>query len=454
MSQHKLNRRSFIQKSAATTAGAGLLLNANTAAAISPTSNLADSPNGRITVGFIGTGARAQDVMNDMLSLPGFEVVAFTDAYQGRLERAGERTKGRAKAFRNIDELLAAPDIDAVYIGTPDHWHKNHAIAAANAGKDIYIEKPLSYTVDEGLEIAAAVEKNKRILQVGSQSISTPIQQKAREIIASGKLGQITQIRAMNNRNGASGAWLYPIPPDANKQTVNWDMFQGPAPKRDFSLERFFRWRCYNDYSGGMATDLFVHIMTTIHYVMNAQAPEMVVATGSLYRWKGTHEVPDTLDALLQYPEGFTVNLSGTFNSGAAGERGIQILGTKGALTIGRDLTFTPDRTVESNGWIVMSWPSALEKGYYQDPKVIVSERPDSLGAAVHEAGDERWIGQGADANVLHLEAFQRAVRERKQPVEDVWFGHRAASVAHMINQSAREKRALYWDRSRDRLKA
>ena len=183
MSHRKLNRRSFIQQTSAGTAGAGLLLgNANTAtAAISPTSNFADSPNGRITVGFIGTGARAQDVMNDMLALPGFEVTAFTDAYQGRLERAGERTKGRAKAFRNIDELLAAPGIDAVYIGTPDHWHKNHAIAAANAGKDIYIEKPLTYTVDEGVEIAAAVEKNKRILQVGSQGLSTPIQQKARE---------------------------------------------------------------------------------------------------------------------------------------------------------------------------------------------------------------------------------------------------------------------------------
>jgi predicted dehydrogenase len=443
MSQRKLNRRSFIQQ---TSAGGVLLLNSTKA--------VADSPNGRITVGFIGVGARAQDVMNDMLALPGFEVVAFTDAYQGRLERAGERTKGRAKAYRNVDELLAAPGIDAVYIGTPDHWHKNHAIAAANAGKDIYIEKPLTYTVDEGLEIVTAVEKNKRILQVGSQSISTPIQQKAREIIASGKLGQITQIRAVNNRNGASGAWLYPIPPDANKQTVNWDMFTGPAPKRDFSLERFFRWRCYNDYSGGMATDLFVHIMTTIHFVMNVQAPELVVATGGLYRWKGTHEVPDTLDALLQYPEGFTVNLSGTFNCGASGERGIQILGTKGALTIGRDLTFAPDRTVESNGWIVMSWPSALEKAYYQDPKVIASERPGQLGSSVYESGDERWVGQGADANVLHLEAFQRAVRERKQPVEDALFGHRAASVAHMINQSAREKRALQWDRSRDRLKA
>jgi predicted dehydrogenase len=448
----KINRRSFIQQSAAKTAGAGMLL--GTAKRTAASFNPADSANGRITVGYIGVGARAQDVMDDMLKLPGFEVVGFCDAYQGRLERAAERTKGKAKAYRNVEELLAAPGIDAVYIGTPDHWHKNHAIAAAAAGKDIYIEKPLTYTIDEGLEIAAAVEKHKRILQVGSQSISTPVQQKAREIVASGKLGQITQIRASNNRNSASGAWLYPIPPDANQSTVNWDMFVGPAPKRPFSLERFFRWRCYNDYSGGMATDLFVHIMTTIHFVMNAQAPDMVVATGSLYRWKDTHEVPDTLDALMQYPEGFTVNLSGTFNNQAVGERGIQILGTKGALTLGRDLVFTPDRAGEDNGWIVTAWPSALERAYYQDPKVIAAERPQLWEPQAVETGEERWQGVGRDANALHLLEFQKAVQSRKQPVEDAWFGHRAAAVAHMINQSARQKRPLYWDRAQHRLKA
>jgi predicted dehydrogenase len=451
----KINRREFIKKSAATSAGAGLILGSSRRSGA--TFNPKDSPNGRITLGYIGVGARAQDVMNDVLRMPGFEVVAFCDAYQGRIERAKERTAqagSKAKVYKDAAELLAAPGIDAVYIGTPDHWHKAHAIAALEAGKDVYIEKPLTYTVAEGLEIIAAVKKTGRILQVGSQSISTPLQQKAREIVASGKLGQITMVRTSVNRNTAGGAWIYPIPPDANEQTVNWQMFQGSAPKHPFSLERFFRWRCYHDYSGGMATDLFVHTMTTLHYVLNAQAPEMVVAAGSIYRWKDSRDMPDTLDAILQYPEGFTVNISGTFNNELGGGRAIQILGTNGTLSIGnRDLTFAPEHPVDDNSWIVESWPSQLEQAYYKDPKIIQAERPQRWAPQVI-AGEEHWGGVGPNANILHFEAFGKAVRERKPPVEDVFAGHRAAAVAHMINAAARHKKPVWWDRANDNIKA
>lgn len=448
---NSINRREFIKRSAATGAGASLTLGASkrTEAAFDPQ----NSPNGRITLGYIGTGARAQDVMQDVLRMPGFEVVAMCDAYKGRLERAVERTGGRAKVYANVAELLAAPGVDAVYIGTPDHWHKDHAIAALNAGKDVYIEKPLTYTIDEGLEIAAAVKKTGRILQVGSQGISSPIQQKAREIVQSGRLGQITMVRISVNRNTPGGAWIYPIPPDANEQTVNWEMFLGSAPKHPFSLEHFFRWRCYEAYSGGMATDLFVHAMTTLHFVTGAQAPAACFAAGSLYRWKGSRDVPDTLDAILQYPEGFHVNLSGTFNNQSAGDRGIQILGTQGTLTIGRDVVFAPERPIDGNDWIVESWPSALEKAYYKDPKVIAAEVPAKWAPQVF-SGEERWSGAGPNANVLHFEAFQKALRDRKQPVEDVWAGHRAAAVAHMVNLAAKQKRPVFWDRERDKLKA
>ena len=336
----KLNRREFIKQSAATSTGAGLILGSTrrTEAAFNPD----DSANGRITVGFIGVGARAQQVMDDIQKVQGFEIVGLCDAYQGRVERASERAGGKAKVYKDAAELLAAPGIDTVYIGTPDHWHKAHAIAALEAGKDVYIEKPLTYTIAEGLDIIAAVKKTGRILQVGSQSMSSPIQQKAKEIVESGKLGQITMVRASENRNSPGGAWIYPIPPDANEQTVNWEMFQGSAKKHPFSLERFFRWRCFQDYSGGMATDLFIHTMTSLHYILGAQAPEMVVAAGALYRWKETRDVPDTLNAILQYPEGFMVSLSGTFNNSSAGGRAVQILGTKGTLTLGRELTFSP----------------------------------------------------------------------------------------------------------------
>jgi predicted dehydrogenase len=450
----KINRRDFIKQGTVTSAGAGLTLGLSGRARASTTSyDRTDSPNGRINIGFIAVGARAQDVMNDVLKMPGFEVVAVCDAYKGRIDRAVERTGGRAKVYRDHRELLAAPGIDAVYIGTPDHLHKAHVIAALEAGKDIYIEKPLTYTVDEGLEIIAAVKKTGRVLQVGSQNISSPLQAKAKEIVASGRLGQITMIRSTTNRNTAGGAWIYPIPPDANEGTVNWEMFQGSGPKHPFSLERFFRWRCFKDYSGGIATDLFVHTMTTIHYVMGAQAPDCVVAAGDLYRWKGSRDVPDTLNAILQYPEGFTVNLSATFNNQSASERSIEILGTKGTLVIGRELILIPESPVEDNGWIVESWPSKLEEAYYKDPKVRETEMPNTWDPRVL-SGAEHWSGVGRNSTALHFENLQKAIKERKQPNEDVFAGHRAAAVAHMINISASKKRPIFWDRSRDTIKS
>jgi predicted dehydrogenase len=447
----KINRRDFMRQSAVT--GAALGLGANTARASVFNYDRANSPAEKITLGFIGVGSRAHQVMDDVLSMPGFEIVGLCDAYQGRIQRALERTGGRPKVYRDHAELLAAPGIDAVYIGTPDHWHKDHAIAALEAGKDVYLEKPLTYTVAEGLEIIAAVKKSGRILQVGSQNISTPIQQKARQVIASGRLGQITMIRASINRNSAGGSWVYPIPPDASEKTIDWAKFLGTAPKRPFSPERFFRWRCFQDYSGGMATDLFVHLMTTIHYLMQAQAPDMVVAASSLYRWKDGRDVGDTINAILQYSEGFTVNLSGTFNNESGGEQGFQVLGTKGSMTIGRRLSIVSEVDDDDNGWIVDSWPSELQKAYYRDPKVIAKERPNRWDPTV-AAEEESWRGLGRNSTALHLENFVSAVKSRKQPVEDALAGHRAAAVPHMINLAAKQNKPVYWDRMTDNLKA
>src|SRR5438874_10912727 len=163
----------------------------------------------------------------------------------------------------------------------------------------------MTYRTSEGVEILQAARAAGKILQVGSHGVSGDSGRRAKEIIASGKLGKVTMIRAAYNRNTASGAWIYPIPPDASPKTVNWEMFLGPAPKRPFSLERFFRWRCFSDYSGGIATDLFVHLCTSIHFLMNATMPARAMAMGELYRWKEAREVPDTLNALLEYPEGF-----------------------------------------------------------------------------------------------------------------------------------------------------
>ncbi len=444
----RLDRREFMQRSVMGSASLGLAMKRAGGEPSGPV------PAGdRITVGMIGVGARAHQLMVSIMSLPNTEIVGVCDAYKGRVERAVERTRKRARVYKDYREILADKSIDTVVIATPDHWHASIAIDALRAGKDIYIEKPLTYTIDEGNAIIGEVRKSGRILQVGSQGISSRLQQKARELIASGKLGQVTMIRAFFNRNTAGGAWIYPIPPDASSETVNWEMFLGPAPKRPVDYARFFRWRCYQDYSGGIATDLFVHLMTSIHYMMAAKMPANIVAMGELYRWKESRDVPDTLNAILEYPEGFTVNLSSTFNNQLSSESGFQILGTKGSLVLGNALVYYPEVVNEDNRWIVDSWPSAMEDAYYKDPKIRQEEMPATREPEVIET-QQQYQETGLDPTDIHFKNFFASVKSRKQPLEDALAGHRAAACAHLINRSAREKRMVSWDFAKENIKA
>lgn len=428
----EITRRTFLHGTAALAGAAGV---ARPAA------------NDRITVAMIGCGARAHQLMDAILELPQAEIVGLVDAYSGRIERALDRVKGRAKKYPDYRAVLADRSIDAVVVSTPDHWHKQMIVDAVHAGKDVYAEKPLTYTAAEGRQIIAAAREKGRIVQVGSQGMSGAQQRAAREIIASGKLGKITMIRAAYNRNSASGAWIYPIPPDASPKTVNWEMFLGPAPRRPFSLERFFRWRCYEDYSGGIATDLFVHLCTTIHFLMDAKVPARAVALGQLYRWKESRDVPDTINAVLEYPEGFAVNLSSTFNNEVSSEGSFQILGTEGSLTLGRELTFIPENAREGNGWIVASWPRRLEEAYWKDPKVIATELEPAKQA---NKEPEKIDVAGGDSTLEHFRHFFESVRTRVPYWQDAAAGHHAAACAHMVNLAAKTRRMAEWDFAAD----
>jgi predicted dehydrogenase len=442
-----MNRRDFMKHTVLTGA----------AAAVSAAPGRASGPipaGDRVTLGVIGAGARAQQLIDAAQQIPGLDIVALCDAYTGRATRAQARAGGKAVIVKDARELLARPGIDAILVGTPDHLHKAITVAALDAGKDVYVEKPMTYTVEEGLEIIAAVKRNKRVLQVGSQGVSSPLDGTARDLVKSGKLGKVTMIRASYNRNTAGGAWIYPIPPDATPQTVNWDAFLGDAPQRPFDAARFFRWRCYWDYSGGIAGDLFVHLLTTIHFVMGATMPSTVLASGELYRWKDSREVPDTLNGLLVYPEGFTVNLSSTFNNQSASESGFEILGTEGSIVFRGDrLTFTPENVHEDNRWVVTSWPRELEEAHYADPKVQAQETPESWKPRMLPGG-ESYEQQGQGNDVTHLANFVAAVRSRQQPYEDAVVGHHAAAAAHMVNMSLRQRRLMEWDFAADRVKS
>lgn len=448
-----IGRRQFMQKSLAGAAAAPAIL--HVLGEESQASQAPTSANDKVQVGIIGVGARVQSgVLQAAVAVPGVEVIGVCDAYKGRVTRAQERLGAQAKDYGDWRALLADKSIDAVIIATPDHWHEQQTIEALQAGKDVYLEKPMTLTVDEGPRMYAAAEKSGRILQIGSNGMSSKLQQTAREIVQSGKLGKVSLIRANYDRNSDSGAWLYPIPPDADAKTVDWEMFLGPAPKRPFSLERFFRWRCYWDYSGGISTDLFVHLMTTIHYVMGATVPEVVMAQGGNYRHQKTHEVPDTLSASAMYgKESFMVALGGTFNSSAGGESGFAIMGNEASLVFrGGRMTLVPEHRREGNGWIVESWPSALEKAYWADPAVRKLEMPDTWPAQMESQG-ESWTEVGPDSTVLHVARFFDSVRTRKPSVQDGRTGHHAAAVAHMVNESIRRKGPVSWDFEKDVLR-
>ncbi|HLY17827.1 MAG TPA: Gfo/Idh/MocA family oxidoreductase [Bryobacteraceae bacterium] len=410
------------------------------------------APSDRITVGVIGTGARGQELMDALQQHPQAEIVGVVDAYRGRIERALSRVKGHAEVYPTHHELLAEKSIDAVVVATPDHLHKTIVVDALRAGKDVYCEKPLTYRASDGLEIIAAARAGERMVQVGSQGVSSDLERKAKEMIRAGKLGRVTMIHAAINRNTASGAWIYPIPPDASPETVNWPMFLGQATKRPFSPERFFRWRCYQEYSGGIATDLFVHLCTAIHFLMDAKMPSRVMAMGELYRWKESRDVPDTLNAILEYPEGFTVNLSSSFNNEMNAESQFKVLGTEGALTIGGEgLAFYPENVVEDNRWIVDSWAQSQEDAYYKDPKVIASEVEP---AKRPRKPPEHFKDEGPEATVAHFGHFFDSVRSRQPYWENAVAGHHAAACAHLINQSASQRRAVEWDFAKDDIRA
>lgn len=446
MKTPSVNRRDFMRLSAlgATATATGMGINPLEV----PLKQVA--PSDKLTVGMIAVGARAHQLIDQINTMQDVEVVAVCDAYAGRVERAISRTAGRAKAFDDYREIIGRSDIDAVVISSPDHWHYRHSIDSLNAGKHAYIEKPLTYSVDEGAEIIKAQKRNKVAVQVGSPGVNSILATKAREMVAAGKLGQVTLVRAFTNRNTASGAWIYPIPPDASPQTVDWDLFLGSAPKRAYDEARFFRWRCYKEYSGGISTDLFVHTCTTINYIMGVDMCSSVTAMGGLYRWKDSRDVPDTINASLRYPEGFMVALSGTANNQGGGS-GLQILGTEGTLILSNDLTFIPENVNEGNGWIVESWPEKLQKAYYEDPAILHEERPSSRDARVLDRR-EVYSAEGTSSIETHMREFFDAVRDGSGTKEDATVGHHAAACAHMINQSIDTEQTVHWDHDKDTL--
>jgi predicted dehydrogenase len=327
----------------------------------------------------------------------------------------------------------------------PDHWHKRIALDAMAAGKDVYVEKPMTHKWEDAAAFESAAAKHQRIVQVGSQYQSMPANERAIEIIKSGKLGQITLIDGAIHRNTATGAWYYPVPPDASPETIDWDRFLGDAPKHPFDAKRFFQWRLFWDYSGGLPTDLFVHLVTATHTLMGVDMPKRVIGVGGIYRWK-PREVPDQLSAIVEYGEGFTLRLSSTANNNHAFPI-LRIMGTEGSLDYyGSRLVLHTEPQLENYTYSTNHFSAAMKKKFAElndlDPD---SMRPRKT-AGIKAPGPEAIDTPGRESTEAHLAKFFDSVRTRTQPVENAKMGGHCAAVGHMVNLSYRAGKEARWD--------
>jgi predicted dehydrogenase len=402
------------------------------------------APSDRLRFASIGTGTRGCELLAASLDVPGIECVAVCDLYDSRHEAAQETLQKPVPATRNYKEILARKDVDAVIVAVADHQHRRIVVDACAAGKDVYCEKPMSHTVEDGFAMVEAVRKGNRIMQVGSQRVSSIVYQKAHELYAAGALGDVFFIEGSSDRNSASGAWVYPIPPDASEQTIDWNAFLAGAPKRPFDAVRFFRWRCFSDYGEGLAGDLFVHLLSGIHFISGTnEPPKRAQSSGGLFRWKDGRDFPDLIETLYDYPK-FRIVLRCNLNN--AGGEPIKFHGTKGTMEInGQTLTFThQDTRPRPEGYSLKGWPERLRKEYL---KQWAAEHPDPGPFDYQVVEAETFTApQGYSDVSAHEANFFEAVRTRKPTIENEVFGNHAAIGCHLANYAYFKDRIATWD--------
>ena len=456
MPKNESSRRDFLWLAAGTTLAGGLKPSAVDAIEIEPHDSDSVAPSDEIRIATIGMGGMGFGDTRTALELPGIKFVAAADCYDGRLTRAKETFGEDVMTTRDYREILSRPDVDAVIVSTPDHWHAKVAIEAMRAGKAVYLEKPMVHDLEEGPELIKVEKETGQVLIVGSQGVSSVVYEKAGDLFRAGAIGTLNMVEARYNRNSALGAWQYSIPSDASPETVDWKRFLGDAPSRPFDPVRFFRWRNYWDYGTGVSGDLFVHLFSGIHFALGSNGPDRVTATGGLRHWKDGRDVPDVMIGLFDYPETgnhppFTMALQVNFADGSGSGREFRFIGDEGVMTIsGAGVSVSRRAPQTEPGHSIRTFSEAQQKAFLAEYKKEYPE-PERAELAKKEETLYRPPRDYSD-RLDHFRNFFHAMRNGERVTEDATFGYRAAAPALLCNMSYREKRIYDWDAEKMRV--
>jgi predicted dehydrogenase len=397
-------RRTFL------TAASGLVVGTRLAA------SRAQGANDRVRIGVIGTGGRARGLMNLLKKLPGNEMVAVCDVYEPRLLQAAEIAETAGAKVVDYRRILDDRQIDAVVIGTPDHWHKTITLEAVAAGKDVYVEKPVSHSIAEGAEMVRVIEASKQIVQTGTQQRSWDHWVLGKQIIDSGRLGQITFVHTYWYQHATAGKYA-PV----SLEQLDWKRWLGPAPEQPFKPERFFQWRHFWDYGGGGITDLMTHWIDVVHWYMDVEAPQSAVTTGHNYNLK-LWETPDTVNTTLEFPKNFMAAYLGTYIS-RVDDGGLEFRGDRGTLKIDRArLAFYRDDAAWAAG--------------------TLTPEPDI------------YVRSSGDGTLTHLQNWLDCIRTRKQPNAHIRVAHQAARTSHIANAALKAGHIVRWNQASEKIES
>jgi predicted dehydrogenase len=399
-----MHRRTFLQAGAA-----GLF------AALGAETGRGFAANDTLNVACLGTGGRCRHLMQALRKIPNVRIAAVCDVWDVALAEGAKLADPKAERSKEFRKLLDRKDIDAVLIGSPDHWHVPMTVAACEAGKDVYVEKPLTHDLKEGQAVIDAQNKHKKVVQVGTQQRSMPQFQKAREIVKAGGIGTVRKVHLTWNRNwGRFGKGT----PAVDPKSVDWKAFCGSAPEQPFDEYRFRNWRWFWDFGGGILTDLMVHFIDVAHWFLEVEHPTAATTVGDHFDVKGVWETPDTIQCLLKYPK-FEAYFEGTFLNARHGAM-IEFMGSDASLYVDRGrYEVIPERG-----------------GKVKAEELVLNKDGKGKGADFYDT---------PDGELLHLTNWVECVRSRKAANCPAEAGVSAASAAHLGNMAYRGAKVAEW---------